>query len=258
MIKITKPQAAPAILRTKGKTKRAAHCRSYSQHQAEYQSGQRAFPFDAKIYAHADVKTALIEAQHGKCCFCEAKVGADGDVEHFRPKSASCQGLKQGLIRPGYYWLAYEWNNLLLSCSACNQRHKGNLFPLATPTSRARSHHDAVAQEDPLLLNPDMQDPEQYIAFRHEIPYPIKNNRCGKTTIEVLALDRENLNERRREHLARLMRLQEFVVLAAERPADKELQKVADDARLLLDHDLRDNAEFAAMARSAKANDFYI
>lgn len=258
MIKITKPETAPEILRTKGKSKRMAHCRSYSQHRTEYKNGERRFSFDAMIYSHATVKAALIKAQHSKCCFCEAKVGADGDVEHFRPKSASCQGKKQGLIRPGYYWLAYEWDNLLLSCSACNQRHKGNLFPLTDPANRAHSHHDAIEQEDPLFINPVTQDPEQYIAFRQEIPYPIRNNRYGKATIAALGLDRKILNEKRRDHLSHLSLLQKLVVVSAKRPKDRELQKVAEEARLFLDHAVKDDAEFAAMTRIAKAYDFYI
>ena len=258
MIKITKSETAPEILHTKGKSKRTTHCRSYSQHQAEYESGQRAFPFDARIYGHASVKAALIEAQHGKCCFCEVKVGTDGDVEHFRPKSASCQGKKQGLIRPGYYWLAYEWDNLLLSCSACNQRHKGNLFPLTDPASRARSHHNPVTQEDPLFINPVTQDPEQYIGFRQEIPYPIKNNRYGKATIVALGLDRLILNEKRRDHLAILQQMQEVVTLAAAHPKNKEFQTIAAKAKLRLDRATGDDADFAAMVRSAKANNFYL
>ena len=46
------------------------------------------FEFDSSVYGHKTVKKALIEAQHGKCCFCEAKVVhiSYGDVEHFRPK----------------------------------------------------------------------------------------------------------------------------------------------------------------------------
>src|SRR5258708_22637098 len=135
-----KPDASPEILRVHGQRRRNAHCTSYTRYTAEYQNGTRTFPFDSEIYGHPEIKQALVAAQHGKCCFCERRVGADGDVEHFRPKAACRQDETCVLTRPGYYWLAYAWENLMLSCSACNQRHKKNLFPLADPAGRATSH----------------------------------------------------------------------------------------------------------------------
>jgi hypothetical protein len=53
-----------------------------------FANGQRSFDFDPKIYGDTRVKSALVKAQRGKCCFCESTVGhiAYGHVEHFRPK----------------------------------------------------------------------------------------------------------------------------------------------------------------------------
>lgn len=75
--------------------------------------GKTSLNFRGDIYGHQSVKRQLIADQHGKCCFCETKIGPDGDVEHFRPKAAWCQGDGEPLNWPGYYWLAYEWSNLL-------------------------------------------------------------------------------------------------------------------------------------------------
>jgi hypothetical protein len=51
------------------------------------------------------------------------------------------------LEQPGYFWLAYVWANLFLACQLCNQSFKKNLFPLADPAKRARSHlHDLGAR----------------------------------------------------------------------------------------------------------------
>jgi len=257
VIKINKPRQTPNILRTKGKAKRATLCRSYNQHRAEYENGKRTFNFDVGIYGHASVKEALIKAQHGKCCFCEAKVGGDGDVEHFRPKAASCQGKRQKIVKPGYYWLTYEWSNLLLSCSTCNQRYKKNYFPLAHPTTRARSHRDNIAGEEPLLINPTEQDPEQYISFRQEIPYSINDNPQGKLTIEILRLDREPLNEARRSHLRHIVQCQEIINLAASQPENLELQQLSHAAQNFIARSITDGATFAAMARAAQASNFY-
>jgi hypothetical protein len=132
MIRIRKPRKAPEILRTKGKAKRKELCKAYLASPDDYRTGKRKPEFDSGIYGSRSVKRALIKAQHGKCAFCESKIThiAYGDVEHFRPKAGVRQKASDKLQRPGYYWLAYEWRNLLLSCQLCNQRYKENLFPL--------------------------------------------------------------------------------------------------------------------------------
>ena len=43
---------------------------------------------------------------------------------------------------PGYFWLAYAWQNLFLACQLCNQRFKKNLFPLENPDERAFSEDE--------------------------------------------------------------------------------------------------------------------
>ena len=141
-----------------------------------------------------------------ECAFCESKIGhvAYGDVEHFRPKAGFRQRPTDPLTKPGYYWLAYEWANLLLSCQICNQRHKRNLFPLQAPEARARSHRDDVGRERPLLIDPSKADPERHISFRSEVAYAVEGSVLGKTTIEALGLNREVLRERRMELLVKL------------------------------------------------------
>lgn len=58
-------------------------------------------------------KKQLLAETGGKCAYCEAptSVVAFGDVEHYRPKSS-------------YWWLAYCYDNYLVSCQLCNQRFK--------------------------------------------------------------------------------------------------------------------------------------
>lgn len=129
MIRIHKPGSAPRILAERGAELTAELCRKAD-------AGER-LDFEREVYGAAEVKQALRIAQHDKCCFCEAKLGHTqfGDVEHFRPKAGSRQRPDD---RPmaGYYWLAYAWANLYLSCEVCNRRHKGGLFPLANPAQR--------------------------------------------------------------------------------------------------------------------------
>jgi uncharacterized protein (TIGR02646 family) len=258
VIKITKPTKAPTILLSRGSRKRTGHCDDYLLHKAEYDAGKRTFAFDAAIYGSETVKNALIKAQHGKCCFCERKTGKDGDVEHFRPKAGYRQAPKGPLLRPGYYWLAYDWDNLLLACSACNQRHKRNLFPLTDPDQRATSHTDDVTRETPLFLQPAQQDPELHIGFRKEIPYAINGSPTGKATIKALGLDRELLNEVRRDRLADLILLRDVVALDATLSTLTEGRQLVQKARDLLAEAVTDVGEFAAMARAAAKDDFHL
>lgn len=249
MIRIDRPAAAPSILNTRGKAQREKLCREYDADPAAYGSRAKRFAFNAALYGHSSVKRALVAAQHGKCCFCESKVGMDGDVEHYRPKAGSCQGMRQSIEGPGYYWLAYEWTNLLLCCSICNQRFKRNLFPLANARRRVRSHHANTSAEEPLFINPSETDPEALIGFRQEIPFAVNDDARAKATIAALGLDREILNERRRDRLDALRTMHELVEM--EDAAPPEMEEVISDARDYLARAVLDHAEFAAMARAA-------
>src|SRR5690606_19607561 len=97
-----------------------------------YDTGAVKMSFDSGIYGHTNIKTELINNQSGKCAFCEQHILSIsyGDVEHFRPKGGYKQNYKDSLHKPGYYWLAYDWDNLLFCCQKCNQRYKKNYFPL--------------------------------------------------------------------------------------------------------------------------------
>ena len=129
MIRVHKPDESPRILRDSGVTLTAELCRLAD-------SGEP-LSFDRDVYGAAEVKQALRAAQHDKCCFCESKLGHAqfGDVEHYRPKAGAHQSATDPPAR-GYYWLAYTWENLYLSCEVCNRRHKRSLFPLANPDRR--------------------------------------------------------------------------------------------------------------------------
>lgn len=250
MIKVRKPAKAPNVLLTKGKKKTKTQRTAYSKSPQDYDTGKKTFKHDSNIYGHETVKEALIVAQHGKCCFCESKIRhiAYGDVEHFRPKSGYRQKPQDKLGRPGYYWLAYDWQNLLLSCQICNQRHKGNLFPLVVPSKRARSHTDDLSQEDPLFVDPS-SNPEKHISFRQEIPFAKNGSKKGRATIEALGLGRLLLNERRRERYELLKMLH---ALASLNPPSRESAQ----AKELLDKAILDSAEYASMVRAAVASGF--
>jgi uncharacterized protein (TIGR02646 family) len=244
MILIRKPAVAPRILTDRGQSETARNRAAYEQDPHSYDTGASTFSFDSDIYGHENVKRTLIQTQHEKCCFCEAKIThiAYGDVEHFRPKAGYRQRPEDALGRPGYYWLAYDWINLYLSCQLCNQRFKKNTFPLIDDGRRCRNHREDLALEDPLFIDPGETDPEDHIEFVGEQPVAKDGSLRGLETIKALGLQREPLRERRFDRYRMLAALKNVALLMPDDPLGQQALGILADA-------VEDRAEYAAMAR---------
>jgi uncharacterized protein (TIGR02646 family) len=206
------------------------------------------FKFDGSIYGHGDVKSELIALQRGKCAYCEGKFSAFayGDTEHYRPKGYSQQSVGGRTIRPGYYWLAYEWTNLHYSCEKCNRQRKRNVFPLRNPAARARSPADNLGLEDPMLLDPTGQrDPAGHIKFNGAVPEARTD--IGRMTIDLYYLDRIPLNAARLDHLKTVDSLRKLVMLAAELDASVNSVQFGLEAEAELARMVQPDAAFSAM-----------
>ncbi len=247
MIRIHRSPEAPEVLRTEGAARRRAHETEVDADLGSFTSGDSTLTFDRDVYGHQSVKTALITMQHEKCAFCEAKPlhVSDGDVEHFRPKGAVRQADSEPLERPGYYWLANEWDNLLFACERCNRRHKKNLFPVTDPGRRARSHRDTLVHEIPVFIDPAAEDPELYIGYRDHVPIAIGGNLRGEQTIDALGLRRPDLNTDREAHLETVRVLH---AIATNPEINDELRA---KARTLLAKRLTVGGEYSLMCRAA-------
>lgn len=148
-------------------------------------------------------KKWLLQEFHGKCAYCEVRMDGNqyGDVEHFRPKKAVVDDDgrpavdSNGNPHPGYYWLAYEWRNLLPACVTCNQEHKKNRFPVKGARAFNR---EELATESPFLLHPLEDDPVAHFTFAPNGIVGPKTEE-GRKTIDVLGLNRDGLIEGRRE-----------------------------------------------------------
>ena len=200
MIPLKRP-TAPAVLTERGQPTTRRDCDAYLQNQAEYDSGRSKFSFDPTIYGSPTIRRLLKQQQHGKCCYCESGHSATsaGRIDHFRPKGAVRQGPTSARSRPGYYWLAYAWHNLLLACEKCN-RQKSDYFPLEESGRRARNHLDQIEREAPLLLNPYADlDPSKHLAFAGSACRPLTER--GRVTVAVLGLNRPELQEKRQTEL---------------------------------------------------------
>ena len=196
MNKIFKKEEAPEVLKTKGVELRDSLI-------AQADAGETKFCFNGDVYAHDSVKEQLMKDQHRKCAYCEQyKNGDFGCVEHYRPKGGYDLGSGTPLQQPGYYWLAYDWQNLLFSCSECNTSYKRNHFPLVNENARDIEHRN-ITNEGPAIINPVTTDPGDYIEFSEFIIRPKmvdgQESIQGKTTIGVFRLnDRKDLKERRK------------------------------------------------------------
>ena len=242
MILVNKP-AAPRSLAA-GVAATASHCTDFDADPQGYRDGPKSFSFKRSIYGNARVKNALKGAQNSKCCFCEARFDANyqGDVEHYRPKGAIGSGKTK--IRPGYYWLAYTWNNLYYACADCNQYRKRAAFPLVDEINRALDHHGAVEDEDPLILDPGgPRDPRDHICFVRDVP--TWTTAAGRETIRRLKLDREALCRDRREHF-RLFKAMLDIIRLIQFDQRPEATRCVRDARMNLVNCMKPESKYSA------------
>ena len=167
--------------------------------------------FVFKAYKDKSVRRALNERFKFKCAYCEAFFGATQPVavEHYRPKSAVV-GADGKLKKPGYYWLAGTWENLLPSCTDCNSAReqevagedprtmgKANKFPLKNEKTRAKKPKQEK-NEQRLLLHPYLDHPERHLVFEADGSVKPARSARGESdkgvhSIEVYALRRPGL-----------------------------------------------------------------
>lgn len=213
------------------------------------------------LYKDSEVKMALEELFHNKCAYCESKPSADGpwDVEHYRPKGRVAESPNH----PGYYWLAYTWDNLLPSCVFCNQRKvdqplfddpvalpaagKLDQFPLEDETGRAMTHDDLWENERPLLLHPCKDDPEKHFTYniQGQILAKDTNDQRAKGTIKICHLTRRRLRKERAERIKQTRKALE--VLNAIDPANTVAKQVASE---FIEMMIADNTLYAGVARA--------
>lgn len=255
MIRINKPAKIPKMLTDQGRGVEQARLdrAEFDTNPAGFLSGAtKMSEKDNTIYRSRGVVTVLQKAQHNKCCYCERKrERSEIDVEHFRPKGAVKQA--RGLVElyPGYYWLAYSWDNLYLACKPCNTGCKGTLFPLADENRRSRWHEDAntVVNEEPLFIDPGFEDPSDHLRYNRDAPEA--KTRKGTTTIRELGLASEKrplLLEARLEKVRDLEYLCKVIEAAYYEPHVAELLELSEIAKQKLSAAVCPCAEFSMMA----------
>lgn len=194
---------------------------------------QREGRVDAKAFdGYRVAMEPLYHSQKHKCAFCEKRDWLKGfSVEHFHPKdavdlidwsalkpeatavdrAAFAKGLPPRDLKvlrkvrhEGYWWMTWDWVNVLGSCAACNSGYKGTFFPLrrevVAATFESRIHNDG----DVLLIDPTRVDPIDHIRFTKTRDYwrpgPRNQSALGAWTIAVFGLDdQDHLDEYNRQ-----------------------------------------------------------
>jgi len=170
-------------------------------------------------YKEDEIKRALIELYKSKCAFCEQRV-EQYHIEHYRPKKI-------------YYWLAFSWDNLILSCPTCNQ-NKGINFRLQgvqvtfnNVESNIRTINVSSAGYDiielPDMVNPEVTDPLGRIEFDSNGSINSVDSRFDYT-IRTCKIDRKDLNDNRR-HLLKIFK--DHIRAALYEHTDPQEQKIA-------------------------------
>ena len=220
-----------------------------------------------EIYGDKTVREKLAQMFKNKCAYCESRITSvyNGDIEHFRPKA----GYGDPLVRPGYYWLAADWDNLLFACALCNQTNtlkvlengevieivigKLNQFPLEKEDNRLSKAHGQfffsnpseyrrlynLEEGDRLLLKPCTDNVEMHFKYLDEgvmLPNdnlaPIEVKRAD-TSINVYALKRISLIHEREQKIidikAQITRVKEAMFNSNRQSGDAGLQSYYDE-----------------------------
>lgn len=236
--------------------------------------------FNFAVYRDKDVKEKLEQLFQGKCAYCESSYinTQPMDVEHYRPKGGY---VAEGeLKKPGYWWLAAEWSNLLPSCIDCNRARwqkfagdeddiedpeeervsgKANLFPLFEEARRAPPVEGQEINEKPLILDPCRDHPEDLLEFGVDGSVKPRDglltddHKRATESITVYGLDRKTLNGKRRERRLLIMNqykaVNQLLMGLKEEPNKQQVRQTLATA-LRAFREFRDrNKEFTLMAR---------
>lgn len=163
-----------------------------------------------------DVQQKLKDLYNNKCAYCESYTFKPR-IEHYRPKgnvkeyNFSTNKFKKVNSHNGYYWLVYEWSNLVPSCHHCNtiEDAKSDRFPIIGtrvihPTldsiglpNELLANQAPLIDEQPYLLHPEIDNPEDYLGFEFQVGevklVGIDSQNRGKMTILICNLDRDDL-----------------------------------------------------------------
>lgn len=122
---------------------------------------QRTTVINANSHVWTNMKPYFENFFGCKCWYTEStNPGCDKDMDHFRPKNE----VYEDPSHPGYWWLAFNWENYRFSCQFPNRLRKnpeteitggkGTHFPLMEGSIRISEPNGDITAEEPMLLDP--------------------------------------------------------------------------------------------------------
>lgn len=159
-----------------------------------------------RFWGRGDIKAWLIQQFDNKCWYTES-VEAVGSyhVDHYRPKGSVRD--QENNHTEGYWWLAFNWKNYILSGQLINVK-KRDLFPILGTRAKKSCTDDELCLESPLIINPTT-DQAYLISFQIDEGgcFAVEaegidenENQIAVNTISILGLNRlPILNDSRRK-----------------------------------------------------------
>jgi len=177
----------------------------YSRSESSRSQERYVKAFEPKL--RKDLIISLRPLFKNKCAYCESPLSpasVSGDIDTFRPKS-NARGLEKDFSREHYWWLTYEWGNLYFSCEKCN-RFKSSWFPVEGKRAKILTPYSNIyIEEKALLIDPCNDKPEEHLVYDEKGKVDFLTSK-GKTTIEILKLNRADLVSARLESLNILLK----------------------------------------------------
>lgn len=207
------------------------------------------------LYKSKTIKREFFFAKEGpfggRCAYCECYLNdfQHPDIDHFRPKKGvtdkddnpavvfDANGNKS--YHRGYYWLAYDAENLLPTCKICNEPSeidgrkigKHNRFPVVK--DRYAVIPEAIPSEKPLLINPTCEDPAAHLSVDLATGLMKHTSPRGRMCIRIFGLNlRDQLVHERKKAIDEVKAKLETILHnpdeAAKQQAAYELKKISD------------------------------
>ncbi len=204
MIRIIRPES-PSYF----KSERVLRANSNIADQRRSVSQSR-LKFDSRLFE--PITKEIASVFNHKCAYCESAIRSVSvsELDTFRPKAGS-RNLNKEFSPEHYWWLAYEWENIYLSCQICNVKYKRDWFPVEGIRAMVTAKGALLQNEKPLFVDPCVDVPEEHIHFKPDGQCTGLTEK-GHITIEILGLNRQELIVARsncaRKFLSRLVAFQ--------------------------------------------------
>jgi hypothetical protein len=215
------PDALPPPLKKRWTRWLTAARKARTEAEQAYDGTGTVATFQDRVWKRLLASFLLEAVFYNKCAYCEVNILVSGDAhaEHYRPKGAVTRLTAEdkeelvtvgGVPHPGYYWLAYEWRNLMPACQRCNTHGKRNFFPVGNVHVADRAAVTDLDEldriEQPLLLNPFKDEPSQHLIFgRWGTVAALDGSERGAESIRIYTLDRGAVVDDRWVHQQRAM-----------------------------------------------------